>query len=87
MNFRRLPKIDLHLHLDGAIRVPTIAELGIKLPTYDPKKLARFVQVDRHCRSLTDFLERFEVFYPILPFANGIFRFPLSATVATLRWS
>lgn len=74
MNFKALPKIDLHLHLDGAIRVPTIAELGdelgIKLPTYDPLKLASLVQVDRDCRSLTDFLKRFEVFYPILPFAR-----------------
>lgn len=74
MDFKRLPKIDLHLHLDGAIRVPTIAELGddlgVKLPTYDPKKLAKFVQVDRDCRSLTDYLKRFEVFYPILPYAK-----------------
>jgi len=74
MNFKALPKIDLHLHLDGAIRVPTIAELGdelgIKLPTYDPLQLAKLVQVDRDCRSLTDFLKRFEVFYPILPFAR-----------------
>jgi adenosine deaminase len=73
VNFRQLPKIDLHLHLDGAIRVPTIAELGdqlgIRLPTYDPRQLARYVQVDRDCRSLTDFLKRFEVFYPILPYA------------------
>ena len=74
MNFKKLPKIDLHLHLDGAIRVPTIAELGdelgVKLPTYDPMKLAKLVQVDRDCRSLTDFLKRFEVFYPILPYAR-----------------
>ena len=74
MNFKSLPKIDLHLHLDGAIRVATIAalgeDLGIKLPTYDPQKLAKFVQVDRDCRSLTDFLKRFEVLYPILPHAK-----------------
>ncbi len=74
MDFKSLPKIDLHLHMDGAIRVPTIAELGeelgIKLPSYDPKELARFVQVDRDCRSLTDYLKRFEVFYPILPYAK-----------------
>jgi len=73
LNFKELPKIDLHLHLDGTIRVPTIAalgdELGIKLPSYDPKELAKYVQVNRDCRSLTDFLKRFEVFYPILPFA------------------
>jgi adenosine deaminase len=74
MNFKTLPKIDLHLHLDGAIRVATIAELGaelgIKLPTYDPEELAKHVQVSRDCRCLGDFLKRFEVFYPILPFAK-----------------
>jgi adenosine deaminase len=73
MNFKQLPKIDLHLHLDGAIRVSTIAELGdelgVKVPTYGPRELAKFVQVDRDCRSLTDFLKRFEIFYPILPYA------------------
>jgi adenosine deaminase len=73
MDFRALPKIDLHLHLDGAIRVGTIAELGdelgVPLPATDPVKLARLVQVDRDCRSLADFLKRFEVFYPILPYA------------------
>jgi adenosine deaminase len=56
MNLKQLPKIDLHLHLDGAIRVATIAELGdelgVKLPTYDPRELAKFVQVDRNCRNL-----------------------------------
>ncbi len=74
LNFKQLPKIDLHLHLDGAIRVATIAELGdelgIKLQSYNPKELAKFVQVSRDCRCLTDFLKRFEVFYPILPFAK-----------------
>jgi adenosine deaminase len=74
LNFKQLPKIDLHLHLDGAIRVATIAELGdelgVKLPSYDPKELAKFVQVNRDCRCLGDFLKRFEVFYPILPFAK-----------------
>jgi adenosine deaminase len=73
VDFRSWPKIDLHLHLDGAIRVATIAELGeqlgVPLPAREPEQLARFVQVDRDCRSLADFLKRFEVFYPILPYA------------------
>ncbi len=63
MNLQAFPKIDLHLHLDGAIRVPTIAELGdelgVALPSYDPRQLARYIQVDRDCGSLTDFLKRF----------------------------
>jgi len=35
---RRLPKSDLHLHLDGSIRLPTLIELarseGVELPSY-----------------------------------------------------
>lgn len=60
--------------ISTAIRVATIAELGdelgITLPTYDSKELAKFVQVNRDCRSLTDFLKRFEVFYPLPPFGK-----------------
>lgn len=44
-------------------------QLGIPLPSSDPRQLARHVQVDRDCRSLVDFLKRFEVFYPLLPHA------------------
>lgn len=65
-----LPKIDLHLHLDGALRVETIAELararGCPLPTYDPCRLRRFVQVGPRCRSVREFLATFRYFYPLL---------------------
>ena len=35
---RRLPKTDLHVHLDGSLRIPTLIELArerkVKLPSY-----------------------------------------------------
>lgn len=66
----RLPKCDLHVHLDGSIRVKTIRDaankLGVRLPTQDLKKLARYIQAPPDCRSLSDFLKAFEVFYPAL---------------------
>lgn len=66
----RIPKLDLHRHMDGAIRPETIVDLARKanhrLPTEDPIKLRRWVCVSPRCRSLTDFLKTFEVFYPLL---------------------
>lgn len=67
---KKIPKIDLHLHLDGALRVNTIYELakeqGYKLPTEDINELPKYVQVPPNCRSLSDFLKTFETCYPLL---------------------
>ena len=66
----RLPKCDIHVHLDGSVRVGTIRDaankMGVKLPTQDLKELAKYVQAPPDCRSLSDFLKAFELFYPIL---------------------
>jgi len=65
-----LPKCDLHVHLDGSVRVKTIRDaankLGVRLPTQDLKELARYVQAPPDCRSLSDFLKAFDLFYPAL---------------------
>ncbi len=67
---RKLPKVDLHCHLDGSIRPQTIFDImkaaGAKLPCSVPADIAGYVQVDSSCRSLTDFLDKFEFFYPYL---------------------
>ncbi len=65
-----LPKLDLHHHLDGAIRTETMLELadeqGKDLPAGSVEELNQFVQVRPDCRNLSDFLSCFEVFYPLL---------------------
>lgn len=67
---RKLPKVDLHCHLDGALRVSTILDLGkkhkVKLPADNLQELKKFVQVPPQCRSLTDFLKCFTFFYDVL---------------------
>ncbi|MCD6311101.1 MAG: adenosine deaminase [Elusimicrobia bacterium] len=66
----RLPKVDLHCHLDGSIRPQTIFDImkasGADLPCEIPGDIAGYVQVDSSCHSLTDFLNKFEFFYPYL---------------------
>ncbi len=62
-HLRRLPKAELHCHVEGAARAGTIAELaarnGIELPVADPAELYRFTDLNQFlqiyevvCRSL-----------------------------------
>jgi len=67
---KKIPKVDLHCHLDGSVRTSTVLELAkkqkVKLPTDNIEELNKYVQVSPDCRSLTDFLKAFEFFYPLL---------------------
>jgi len=58
----RIPKTDLHLHLDGSLRLPTLVELarenGVKLPAYDEASLRRLV-FKSHYADLPEYLKGF----------------------------
>jgi len=58
----KIPKTDLHLHLDGSLRLSTLIDLakenGIKLPAYDEKGLRRLVFKSKYA-SLTEYLKGF----------------------------
>lgn len=58
-----IPKTDLHLHLDGSIRIPTLIELarqyGVELPAYTESGLRETVFKDSYS-SLGDYLEGFK---------------------------
>lgn len=81
---KKLPKVDLHRHLDGSLRVNTIIEIAKKqnysLPTNDPKELEKYVQVSKDCRSLGEFLKAFETFYPILMHPDAMERISYEAS-------
>ncbi len=75
---RRKNKVELHLHMDGAVRVETFLDIarrrGIELPTRTPEGLARYVRVAHDCRSLTRFLETFAFFLPIIQHPDAVER-------------
>ena len=63
MNLLNLPKIELHCHLDGSLRVETAIELakkeGVKLDSYEYDKVKELLVIPKECNSLEDYLNRF----------------------------
>jgi adenosine deaminase len=63
MNFKNLPKIELHCHIDGSIRPSTILDIAIKekmdIPTSNLDEFLEFVRAPKECTSLNEYLERF----------------------------
>jgi adenosine deaminase len=61
---QRLPKAELHCHLDGSVRPETLldlgAEYGVAMPAATPEALRRYMRVD-DARNLEDYLERFSI--------------------------
>lgn len=73
----RLPKSDLHLHLDGSLRLPTLIELArshkVALPSRTPEGLLELV-FKRAYRSLPEYLKGFEFTVACLQDAESLER-------------
>ena len=65
MNYKKYALVDLHLHLDGSLSAEAIIKVAkeenIKLPTYNPDELNKYLMVPENCKSLVEYLERFDI--------------------------
>ena len=73
-----LPKTDLHLHLDGSIRVQTILDLAseqrLRLPAEDAVALGKLLRMGQGRRSLEEYLKAFDVTLAVLQEKDAIER-------------
>lgn len=67
---RDMPKIELHVHLDGSLRAKTVLELAVErklaLPSYDLSELTNCLKAPDNCANLEDYLQRFKLPLDIL---------------------
>lgn len=85
---QRLPKAELHVHLDAVIRPTTMVALAkaakFSLPTTDPDALRRFMLVGDGM-SLDEYLERFDQTIPLLQTPESIERVAYEAVEDAAR--
>src|SRR6185295_6495826 len=74
----KLPKTDLHCHLDGSLRLNSILEVAeehkVKLPAQDPDRLRKLLYPGEECKSLEDYLKAFDITLAVLQDEEALFR-------------
>ena len=74
----RLPKTDIHCHLDGCLRPRTVLELahaqGIRLPTRTLPALTRLLKAGRRTRNLRDYLRIFDLTLSVMQERASLYR-------------
>lgn len=72
------PKTDLHCHLDGSMRIPSIIEIAkehkIQLPTFDEEELSRILICGAQVDSLVTYLKAFDVTLLVLQDKDSLAR-------------
>ena len=76
--FEKLPKTDLHVHLDGSLRLETIWELAkkdkIDLGAGSIEELRELIGPGRIHASLNDYLKGFEITLKVLQTKENLYR-------------
>lgn len=76
--FQKLPKTDLHVHLDGSLRLSTMLELaeqqGIRLPADTEEGLRRAMHCGENTGSLLEYLKAFDITLAVLQTEESLYR-------------
>ena len=76
--FQKLPKTDLHVHLDGSLRLETILDLArihkVTLPSTDPALLRKSMNLGQNCGSLVEYLKAFDVTLQVMQHEDALYR-------------
>ncbi len=74
----KLPKTDLHVHLDGSLRLSTILDLAqrqqVELPAQGGEALRAFMHLGENCGSLVEYLKAFDVTLRVMQTADSLTR-------------
>lgn len=74
----KLPKTDLHVHLDGSLRLKTILDLAekqrVELPATNEDGLRKAMNLGENCGSLVEYLKAFDVTLRVLQTADALTR-------------
>ncbi len=75
---RRLPKVELHCHLDGSLRLSTVLDLAeqnnVRLPATNQKDLEKILTIGKKRGSLEDYLERFDITLSVMQTPEALTR-------------
>jgi adenosine deaminase len=74
----KLPKTDLHCHLDGSLRLRSILAIAeqqkVRLPAQDEDRLRQLIYPGEECRSLEDYLKAFDITLAVMQDEESLHR-------------
>ncbi|MBT7119187.1 MAG: adenosine deaminase [Candidatus Marinimicrobia bacterium] len=75
----RLPKVELHCHLDGCLRPESVLDVakieGVKLPSFELNELSSFLKIGKKRGSLEEYLNRFDITLSVMQTPESLTRF------------
>ncbi len=75
---KAMPKTDLHVHLDGSVRISTLIDLANKqnvtLPANSEESLKKLLVPGLNCKSLEDYLLPFDIVLSVLQEEEALYR-------------